>query len=166
MPSMSTRADACMHLKRGAMEDYTIMGGSLEMAEERLNKLLEKVGRLQRERAKLVQEIMELGEEVERKADDLEREVSIACMHAAFEDVIEDVVTAKEKYGNRIAVLGGPDVDFMSRATPDKVRSRVRNTLEKCHSDGGFCLGTGNSVPNFIPLENYLAMLDKGRKFV
>ena len=25
--------------------------------------------------------------------------------------------------------------------------------------------GTGNSVANYIPLDNYLAMLDEGRKF-
>jgi uroporphyrinogen decarboxylase len=30
---------------------------------------------------------------------------------------------------------------------------------------GGYCLGTGNSVANYIPLDNYLAMLDEGRKF-
>ena len=30
---------------------------------------------------------------------------------------------------------------------------------------GGYCLGTGNSVANYIPLDNYLAMLDEGRQF-
>lgn len=29
---------------------------------------------------------------------------------------------------------------------------------------GGYCLGTGNSVANHIPTENYLAMLDEGRR--
>jgi uroporphyrinogen decarboxylase len=42
----------------------------------------------------------------------------------------------------------------------------VRDTLEKCHKGGGYCLGTGNSVANYIPLENYLAMLDEGREFI
>jgi len=30
---------------------------------------------------------------------------------------------------------------------------------------GDYCLGTGNSVTNYIPLDNYLAMLDKGRRY-
>jgi uroporphyrinogen decarboxylase len=30
---------------------------------------------------------------------------------------------------------------------------------------GGYCLGTGNSVANYIPLENYLAMVDEGRLY-
>jgi uroporphyrinogen decarboxylase len=27
---------------------------------------------------------------------------------------------------------------------------------------GGYCLGSGNSVANYIPLDNYLAMVDEG----
>ena len=41
----------------------------------------------------------------------------------------------------------------------------VRDTLEVCTKGGGYVLGTGNSVANYIPLDNYLAMLDEGRKF-
>jgi len=29
----------------------------------------------------------------------------------------------------------------------------------------GYCLGTGNRVANFIPLPNYLALLDEGRRW-
>jgi uroporphyrinogen decarboxylase len=41
----------------------------------------------------------------------------------------------------------------------------VRDTLAECHPSGGYCMGTGNSVANYIPLDNYLAMLDEGRNF-
>jgi uroporphyrinogen decarboxylase len=30
---------------------------------------------------------------------------------------------------------------------------------------GGFALGSGNSLANYIPLENYFAMLEEGRSF-
>jgi uroporphyrinogen decarboxylase len=30
---------------------------------------------------------------------------------------------------------------------------------------GGYCLGTGNTVANYIPLESYFAMLDEGRRY-
>jgi uroporphyrinogen decarboxylase len=75
------------------------------------------------------------------------------------------VVDAKRKYGDRIALLGGIDVDFLCRADEDAVRRRVQSTLEQCVVGSGYCLGTGNSVANYIPIENYLAMLDEGRKF-
>jgi uroporphyrinogen decarboxylase len=68
-------------------------------------------------------------------------------------------------YGQRIAVLGGIDLDFLCRADESALRRRVRTTLEKCHAGGGYLLGTGNSVANYLPLENYLIMLDEGRRF-
>ena len=96
--------------------------------------------------------------------DDLIEDVRIDAKHS-FEDTFETIVEAKERYGDRIALLGGIDVDFLCRADQDAVRRRVRETLEKCMPGGGYCLGSGNSVANYIPVDNYLAMLDEGRKF-
>ena len=36
--------------------------------------------------------------------------------------------------------------------------------IEHAPPGGGWALGTGNSVANYIPVRNYLAMLDEGRK--
>lgn len=96
--------------------------------------------------------------------DDLIENVGIDGKHS-FEDNIEDVRDAKRTYGRRIALLGGIDVDFLCRANADDVRRRVRDTLQVCMPGGGYCLGTGNSVTNYIPLDNYLAMLDEGRRY-
>lgn len=96
--------------------------------------------------------------------DDLLNDVKIDGLHS-FEDTIKTVEQTKQKYGDRIAVLGGIDVDFLCRADKAALRRRVRRTLESCHAGGGYCLGTGNSVANYIPLDNYLAMLDEGRRF-
>jgi uroporphyrinogen decarboxylase len=96
--------------------------------------------------------------------EDLIEDVSIDAIHS-FEDTIETVVSAKAQYGDRIALLGGIDVDFLCRASEGRIRQRVRYTLEVCMPGGGYCLGTGNSVANYIPLDNYLAMLDEGRKY-
>ena len=83
----------------------------------------------------------------------------------SFEDTIQTVEEARRLYGDRIAVLGGIDVDFLCRATQEQVRVRTRRTIERCMPGGGWCLGTGNSVANYIPLDNYLAMLEEGRAF-
>jgi uroporphyrinogen decarboxylase len=95
---------------------------------------------------------------------DLMDDVKIDARHS-FEDTIETVVEAKRKYGDRIALLGGLDVDFMCRSDEAAIRQRVRDTLDVCQPGGGYCLGTGNSVANYIPLDNYLAMLDEGRRY-
>jgi uroporphyrinogen decarboxylase len=96
--------------------------------------------------------------------EDLIYDVEIDAKHS-FEDTIETPIEAKDRYGDRIAILGGIDMDFLCRANEEQIRQRVRNTLEYCLPGGGYCLGTGNSVANYLPVENYLIMLDEGRKF-
>jgi len=95
---------------------------------------------------------------------DLMDDVKIDGRHS-FEDVIEPVTDAYDRYGDRIAILGGIDVDFLCRADAEAVRLRTRRTLEHCMPGGGYCLGSGNSVANYIPLDNFLAMVDEGRSF-
>ncbi len=96
---------------------------------------------------------------------DLIDDVKIDAIHS-FEDTIITVESAKELYGDRLTLLGGIDVDFLCRSSEADIRQRVRGTLEKCMPGGGYCLGTGNSVANYIPVDNYLAMLDEGKRFM
>ena len=96
--------------------------------------------------------------------EDLIEDVKIDGKHS-FEDTIEDVRELKPTIGSRIALLGGIDLDFMCRNDEAAIRERVRNTLDICMPGGGYCLGTGNSVANYIPLDNYLAMVDEGRRY-
>lgn len=97
--------------------------------------------------------------------DDLIDDVGVDAKHS-YEDVIMPVGEFKKRYGGRLAVLGGIDVDFLCRGDEKAVRERVRQTLQECLPGGGYCLGTGNTVANYIPVDNYLAMLDEGRRFV
>ncbi|MCX8171804.1 MAG: uroporphyrinogen-III decarboxylase-like protein, partial [Candidatus Bathyarchaeota archaeon] len=96
--------------------------------------------------------------------DDLINYVGIDAKHS-FEDEIEPVWEAKNRYGDRIAILGGVDVDKLSRMPEKALRSYVRDILDRCAPGGGYALGSGNSIANYIPVENYLAMLDEGEKF-
>ena len=96
--------------------------------------------------------------------DDLIDDVSIDGKHS-YEDTILDVREAKRQWGDRIAVLGGLDMDFMCTADETDIRKRTNDTLQACMPGGGYCLGTGNTVANYVPLDHYLAMLDEGRRF-
>ena len=93
--------------------------------------------------------------------DDLIEDVKIDAKHS-FEDTIEDVREVKGTYGQKVALLGGIDMDFLCRSDAPAIRSRVRDTLDVCQLGGGYCLGTGNTAANYIPLDNYLTMLDEG----
>ncbi|MDD3726101.1 MAG: uroporphyrinogen decarboxylase family protein [Candidatus Ratteibacteria bacterium] len=92
-------------------------------------------------------------------------DVKIDAKHS-WEDTILPVTEAKKRWGHRIGILGGIDMNFLINADEQQIRKRVHQTLDICLPGGGYCLGTGNSVANYIPLENYLAMLDEGRNYL
>ncbi|HUT54239.1 MAG TPA: uroporphyrinogen decarboxylase family protein [bacterium] len=96
--------------------------------------------------------------------DDLIETVGIDARHA-YQDNVVKVEEAYKKYGDRIAILGGIDVDLLARGATAQVRARTRQILEACAPRGGYMMGTGNSVTNFCPVENYYAMLDETRKW-
>jgi len=96
--------------------------------------------------------------------DDLIEDVKIDAKHS-FEDEIMPVGEFKRRYGGRVAVLGGVDVDKLCRLAEPELRRCVRDILDECAPDGGYCLGSGNSIPNYVPVENYLIMLEEGLRW-
>jgi len=93
-----------------------------------------------------------------RIIDDIVNDMQYDGRHS-YEDAILPVEEAYELYHERIAILGGIDVDFICRATPEAVYQRSRRMLERAAGRGGFALGTGNSVPDYVPDAGYFAML-------
>lgn len=51
---------------------------------------------------------------------------------------------------------------WFCRSTERELCRRVRKILAVCQADGGYCLGSGNSIAKYVPLDNYLVMLDGG----
>lgn len=91
---------------------------------------------------------------------DLIEVVGIDAKHS-FEDAILPVTEAKRLYGDRIAILGGFDVDRLCRSDEHEIREHVDMLLRTCGASGGYALGTGNSVAKFIPMPHYLTMLQQ-----
>jgi uroporphyrinogen decarboxylase len=77
----------------------------------------------------------------------------------SYEDAIEPVEQAYERWAGRIAVLGGLDVDFLTRASSEAIHERARGMLRRSERRGGYALGSGNSIPDYIPVSNYKAMI-------
>lgn len=91
-------------------------------------------------------------------------EVGIDAKHS-FEEEALPVTEFKRRYGHRVAALGGVDVDRLSRWGEADLRRYVRSILEACAPGGGFAIGSGNSVTNYCPPSNYLAMLEEAWKW-
>lgn len=89
--------------------------------------------------------------------DDVIDDMGFDARHS-YEDNIEPIETAYDKLHHRIALLGGIDLNYVCSRTPEEVYRRAKNMLIKGQS-GGYALGTGNSVPDYVPDENYFAMI-------
>jgi len=83
----------------------------------------------------------------------------------SFEDVIMPVWEAKRKWGHRMALLGGVDMDVLARGSEEQVRAYTRRCLEECAPGGGWALESGNTVANYVPVWNFLAMLEEGWQY-
>jgi len=75
-----------------------------------------------------------------------------------------DIKDVKEKYGQALCLIGHVDVDLLARGTENEVRKIVRTNFEQAGYDGGYIIGSGNSIPDYVNFNNYLAMLDEVKK--
>lgn len=82
----------------------------------------------------------------------------------SFEETILPVEAYKARYGDRMTPLGGLDVDIICRAGEAELRAYTRDKIEQCFGDGYWALGTGNSLTDYMPVENYLIVLDEARR--
>jgi uroporphyrinogen decarboxylase len=73
-----------------------------------------------------------------------------------------DIREVKRRYGNYFCLVGNVDVDVLSRSEPEIVREQVRALLRDIAPGGGYCLGSGNTVPSYVRLDNYCALIEEG----
>jgi len=101
---------------------------------------------------------------LEKIMNDLINYVGIDAKHS-FEDAIMPVTEVKRKYGDKIAILGGVDVDKLSRYSTEKLTQYIKKIIFECAPGGGYALGSGNTVTNYTKLENYLLMIKLRDKY-
>jgi len=95
---------------------------------------------------------------LEKIMDDIIYDIKYDAKHS-YEDEITPVEEAYERWGGKIAILGGIDVDFLCRSSSEQIKARCEAMLARTKERGGYALGTGNSVPEYIPSESYFALI-------
>ncbi len=77
-----------------------------------------------------------------------------------------DIVAVSRKYAGKLCVLGNIDLDStLTLGTPEEVRAEVKERIRTVAPGGGYCCGSSNSVPEYVPYENYVAMIQAVRDF-
>jgi len=99
---------------------------------------------------------------LEQIMDELIDHVGIDAKHS-FEDAIMSMAKVKARYGGRIGILGGVDMHLLASGEPEAVGRAARQAIGDCAPGGGYAFGSGNTIANYVPLENYLQMLHEAR---
>ncbi|GKX29807.1 hypothetical protein SH1V18_22870 [Vallitalea longa] len=94
--------------------------------------------------------------------DDLINIAKINAKHSN-EDQIAPFSVWVEKYGDVIGNFGGVDTDVLCRSTEQEIKKYVKNVIDSSINHKGFALGSGNSIPSYVPIEGYLAMVETAR---
>ncbi|MFZ2781621.1 MAG: uroporphyrinogen decarboxylase family protein [Rectinemataceae bacterium] len=104
---------------------------------------------------------------------------SCGCIFDVMDDLIAAGIDAKhsnedqiapfpewvERYGERIGNFGGADTDCLVRLSPADIKPYVLDVIGRCVGHGGFAFGSGNSIPDYVPAEGYLAMVETVREW-
>jgi uroporphyrinogen decarboxylase len=76
-----------------------------------------------------------------------------------------DIGQIKEKYGERICVIGNVDcTEVLPRGTKEDVEEAVKETIAKASGGGGHILASSNSIHPAVKPENYKTMIETARK--
>lgn len=99
---------------------------------------------------------------------------SCGCIFEIFDDVINIGIDAKhsnedsiapyskwiDNYSDHIGLFGGIDVNLLCLLSPEEIFDTVvRLGTEFRKKAKGYALGSGNSIPDYVPIESYLAMI-------
>jgi uroporphyrinogen decarboxylase len=84
----------------------------------------------------------------------------------SFEDSIMPVGAFMSTYGDRVAALGGIDMDKLCRLPEPDLRRYCRSVLDECLPYGRYAYGSANTIANYVPLVSYMAMLEEGYNYL
>ncbi|MBT3275977.1 MAG: nucleoside 2-deoxyribosyltransferase [Spirochaetales bacterium] len=72
-----------------------------------------------------------------------------------------DIRKLKEKYGSKVCLIGNVDLGYtLTRGTPGEVKREVNGLLEDVGRKGAYALSSANSIPHYVPIENFRAMIE------
>ncbi len=105
---------------------------------------------------------------------------SDGCLYPILEDLVRvgfdaihpiepkamDIQRVRQIVGPDVCLIGNVDLAFpLGTGTPEDVDVAVRDLIRTMGPSGGYCISSGNSVPEYIPYENWLAMRNAALKY-
>jgi len=87
-------------------------------------------------------------------------DIGVDCIHPMDPYGI-DYREYKKKFGRNICLAGNIDIEFpLAHGTPEDVEKDVKEHMEALKPGGGYVAACSHSIVNYIPHENYQAMIN------
>ncbi len=83
-------------------------------------------------------------------------ELGIAGLHP-LEKGAMDIRAVKQRYGDRICLLGNLDLNILGMGSLEEVRAEVHGLIDDVGPGGGYVITSGNSLAGYLLPENVLA---------
>ena len=70
-----------------------------------------------------------------------------------------DILQARQILGKKVCVIGNLSLGYpLGTGTPENVVKETEKLICKAAPGGGYCFSSGNSIPDYIPYHNWMAM--------
>ncbi len=90
--------------------------------------------------------------------------IGIDAIHPLDPNAV-DIKEVKNKVGDKVTLFGNVNVDLLATGSKKEIEEVVKDLIKNIGPGGGYCLGSGNSVPEWAKYENYKTMIDTCLKF-
>jgi len=84
-------------------------------------------------------------------------DAGIDALHPIEKAAGNDIVDFKEKYGDKIVLIGNVPIPLLTHGTPKENYDYVKYLLENVSKDGGHIISSSHSVTQWCKLKNFLA---------
>ena len=92
-------------------------------------------------------------------------EAGVSCINP-MDPYGVDYSSFKKKWGGLACLSGNIDIEFpLAHGTPEQVDADVKAHMEVLKPGGGYVCGSSHSIVNYIPHENFIAMLNAIHKY-
>jgi uroporphyrinogen decarboxylase len=105
---------------------------------------------------------------------------SDGCLYPILEDLVQigfnaihpiepkamDIHRVREIVGPNVCLIGNVNLGFpLGTGTPADVEASVRELIRAMAPNGSYCISSANSIPEYIPYENWLALRNASLRY-
>lgn len=91
-------------------------------------------------------------------------EIGVDALHP-IDPTCMNIEEVKKKVGERLCIFGNIPNDLLMEGTPEEVAELTKKRIKALAHGGGYCVASGNSVPEWAKIENFKAMVDTTLKY-